>query len=277
MNYLSFTFRNAEDWQLDLLIVALDAVGFQGYEEKPGELVACIPADLWDEANFHAAIDPLMELYAIKYERESIAERNWNEEWEKGFRPIVIGAEIAVRASFHPPFPDVKYDIVIDPKMSFGTGHHATTEMMMRLMLREAFDGRQVLDFGSGTGILSVLASKLHAETILSVDHESWAYQNSIDNFRTNNIHNVTPLLADAAGFHGRQFDIILANISRSVITATMTQFATALRSHGKLLISGFLQDDEVAILEAAHAAGFQNTDQLLLDGWKAISLFKLS
>lgn len=274
MNYLSFTFCIAEDWQQDLLIVALDAIGFQGYEEKPAELVAFIQADLFDEASFHSAIDPMMESYALTYERASIAERNWNEEWEKGFRPIVIGDEIAVRASFHPAYPDVKYDIIIDPKMSFGTGHHATTEMMMRLMLRETFAGTEVLDFGSGTGILAVLAAKLHAATVLSVDHESWAYQNSIDNFRTNNIHNVTPLLADAAGFQGRQFDIILANISRSVITATMAQFATALRSHGKLLISGFLLDDEVEILQTAHAAGFQKSDQLLLDGWMAISLF---
>lgn len=275
MHYLSFTFHITEEWQQDLLIADLDAIGFQGYEQKVDELVAFIPADKFDESIFQSAIVPLTASYGVGYESAVIAERNWNEEWERGFQPILIEKEIAVRASFHAAFPEVKHDIIIDPRMSFGTGHHATTEMMMRLMLREAFEGRVVLDFGSGTGILSVLASKLHAASVLAVDHEKWAYHNAIDNFRANNVHNATPVLGDADAFGQKQFQIILANINRSIILATMPQFAASLDAQGKLLISGFLKADESAILQAAVNEGFAITDQLTQDDWMAMTLLR--
>ncbi|MBX7109820.1 MAG: 50S ribosomal protein L11 methyltransferase [Chitinophagales bacterium] len=275
MHYLSFTFHITEEWQQDLLIADLDAIGFQGYEQKVDELVAFIPADKFDESIFQSTIAPLTASYGVGYESAVIAERNWNEEWERGFQPILIEKEIAVRASFHAAFPEVKHDIIIDPRMSFGTGHHATTEMMMRLMLREAFEGRVVLDFGSGTGILSVLASKLHAASVLAVDHEKWAYHNAIDNFRANNVHNATPVLGDADAFSQKQFQIILANINRSIILATMPQFAASLDVQGKLLISGFLKADESALLQAADNEGFAITDQLTQDDWMAMTLLR--
>lgn len=240
MDYYSFTFQIKESWQQELIIAALDDIGFEGYEERENAMDAYISTSSFSESAFIQAITPYQEAYGFSFSKSIVENKNWNELWEKSFNPIVIGSEIAVRASFHPSFPEVKYDLVIDPKMSFGTGHHATTEMMMRLMLKENISQKRVLDFGSGTGILSILAAKLNANTILSIDHEEWAYRNAIENFQLNHVVTATALLGDASCFKHQEFDLILANINRSIIVNTMSQFAATLNKHGRLLISGF-------------------------------------
>ena len=274
MNYYSITFQISENWQQEIVIAQLDAIGFEGFELTEKELIAFIATGDYSEDEFLAAITPLREEYGFTFNLTEVAGQNWNEAWEKSFQPIIINHDIAVRASFHPPFPGVKYDIIIDPKMSFGTGHHATTSMMMQLMLLEDFNGKKVLDFGSGTGILSVLAAKLHAASILAIDHEEWACNNAVENFGLNKVLMANVVRGDAALFQTEQFDLILANINLTIITGTMLQFKSALLNGGKLLISGFLESDEKAVIESAREAGFSVGNKLLQEGWLAMSLY---
>lgn len=251
----------------------MDAIGFEGFEEKQEELIAFISADTFNEKDFLALIKSTQTLFPISYSKIEIAEQNWNKLWESNFHPIVIGNDIAVRASFHNPLPEVKHEIIIDPKMSFGTGHHATTSMMMQLMLLENFKDKQVLDFGSGTGILSILAAKLGASSVLAIDNEEWAYRNSIENFHLNNVTSATSVLGDALNFKGKLYDVILANINRIVLISTMKQFSACLQKDGRLLISGFLKEDEEIVAIEAQNAGFEIINKVEQDGWVAMSL----
>ncbi|MEO6167564.1 MAG: 50S ribosomal protein L11 methyltransferase [Chitinophagales bacterium] len=273
MSYLSFTFDIKESWQQELVIAALDAIGFEGFEQQEEKLIGFIQEISFNQDEFQTTIKPLQQGYGFSFSQSPIADQNWNKVWEKSFQPIIIGNDITVRASFHPPFAQVKYDIVIDPKMSFGTGHHATTSMMMQLMLAEDLENKRVLDFGSGTGILSILAAKLNASAILSIDHEQWAYKNSIENFQLNNVFTATALMGDTDCFEGQTFDVILANINRSVIISSMQEFALSLKNKGSLLISGFLEADENVIVSVANTAGFGIIHKLRQDGWIALSL----
>ena len=273
MNYISFVFYIKQSWQQELVIAALDDIGFEGFEEKQGEVIAFINEASFNEKLFREAINPLQETYDFSFSTLTVADQNWNELWEKSFQPIVIGQDIIVRASFHTPSPHVKYDIIIDPKMSFGTGHHATTSMMLQLMLEEDFNHKSVLDFGSGTGILSILAAKRNAAAVLSIDHEEWAYKNSIENFQLNSIATARALKGDATSFEGKFFDVILANINRSIIIATMQQFAVSLNNPGKLFISGFFEADEKAVTDSANQYGFTIIQKLKQDDWIALSI----
>ncbi len=274
MNYFSVTFGISESWQQEIVIAHLDAIGFEGFEVTEKELIAFIPTGDFNEDEFLAVITPLREEYKFTFDLTEIAGQNWNEAWEKSFQPISINHDIAVRASFHPPVPGVKYDIIIDPKMSFGTGHHATTSMMMKLMLLEDFDNKKVLDFGSGTGILSILAAKLHAATVLAIDHEEWACKNAVENFDLNKVSGAIVVRGDAEGFQSEQFDLILANINLTIITDSMPRFKSALLNGGKLLISGFLETDEEAVLNSSKEAGFIVGRKLLQEGWLAMTLY---
>lgn len=255
----------------------MDAIGFIGFEQKEEELIAFIASEKFDEEVFNHLLESLQPSFKITFQKKEIAEQNWNNEWEKNFQPILIGNDIAVRASFHEPFPGVKHEIIIDPKMSFGTGHHATTSMMMQLMLKENFENRSVLDFGSGTGILSILASKLGTASILAIDNDSWAFENAKENLELNHVTNTEAVLGDSADFVGRTFDIILANINREVLLKSMNQFSQVIASNGLLIMSGFLEDDGQKILGASANVGFQIKNEIAESGWKAIAFCKLS
>lgn len=273
MSYYCFTFSIREPWQQELFIAALDEIGFNGFEEREYELLAFIPADLYEDLKFQQCIAPLIKEYSTSCYRSELPDQNWNKLWEQSFQPIQIGVDIVVRASFHETVPGVQHDIVIDPKMSFGTGHHATTAMMLQFMLEEDLQDKHVLDFGSGTGILSILAAKSGAADILSIDHEEWAYHNALENFKLNKVHNATALQGEAPAFSGKTFDIILANINRTVIVDAMPLFRKSLSLKGVLLISGFLISDEFMITGSAAVSGFR-VDKKTYDGdWVALRL----
>src|ERR1700759_5848379 len=196
MNYyeLLFTTLPTEDYQQDLLINALGEIGFDTFEEVDFVFKAYIQCDGFDQDNLDEALSQYKDMFPFSYEVTLIPQKNWNEVWESNFEPITIGDQVFVRATFHEPRPEFKYEIVIDPKMAFGTGHHQTTAMMLQLMLENDFAGKKVLDMGCGTGILAIMAAKLGANPITAIDYDVVCYDSTIENAALNNVTNITAL-----------------------------------------------------------------------------------
>lgn len=244
----------------------LNSIGFEGFEQKENLLIGFVPAEKFSESEFRELIQPL----DLAFEKSEVAEENWNEEWEKNFQPIVIENKIAVRASFHSPVNGVEQEIIIDPKMAFGTGHHATTEMMMRLILEENFSGKTVLDFGCGTGILSILAAKLGAATVLAIDNDPNAVENSRENFQLNRIGNAAVMWGDTVPA-GEKFDFILANVTKEVIMENLRAYSAAMENRGSLFISGLLFSDRSPLMNAVNEAGLVWEKEYQMDQWMGV------
>ena len=183
------------------------------------------------------------EEFKISYVVEEIEQVNWNEEWEKNFEPIEVDDTCRVRAPFH-EYRDVKYDIVIEPKMSFGTGHHETTFMVIQHLLETDVVGKKTLDMGCGTAILAILAEMKGAQPIDAIDIDNWCYQNSIENAERNNCHYISVYEGDASLLAGKKYDVIIANINRNILLNDMQQYVDCLNSNGTLLLSGFYEED---------------------------------
>jgi ribosomal protein L11 methyltransferase len=245
----------------DILVAQLSEVGCEGFEETDDILIASFPPNEYDEA----AVNSITTELGISYSKAIIEQQNWNALWEADFQPVIIPGFCTVRAGFHPPATDTPYEIIITPKMSFGTGHHATTMLMMAAMKELNFTGSSVLDFGTGTGILAILASKLGAADILAIDNDEWSVENTRENLEANSVYNAIvaqgslELAADTA-----PFDVILANINRHILLHYMGQMSSMLKAGGHLLLSGILAADESIISEAADNAGLilKNTDR---------------
>jgi ribosomal protein L11 methyltransferase len=184
MSYSVYEFFTADEIERDWLISILNDYGFEGYEETDNSLKAYVPSEKVNSAQIQRILQE-NDFKHIEFSSEAIADRNWNEEWEKNFEPVIIAEKIAIRAPFHAPM-NLPYELIIEPKMSFGTGHHATTASVLELMLSEQFVNKSVLDFGSGTGVLAILAEKLKASKIIAVDNDEWAYNNGIENIERN-------------------------------------------------------------------------------------------
>ncbi|TSA51644.1 MAG: 50S ribosomal protein L11 methyltransferase [Sphingobacteriales bacterium] len=269
MNHQSYSF-SCNQQQSDLLIALLSHNNFSGFLEEENSLTAFISAD----EKISDSLIQQLELLGINFPQPKlIAEKNWNEEWEKNFEPIEVEDEVLVRAAFHRVEKKFPFEIIIDPKMSFGTGHHATTYMMIQFMLehKNDFHGSDVFDFGAGTGILSVMAEKLGAKNVLSIDHEEWAFENMKENFLKNNSVHCNALLADCPPDVSEKFDIILANINRNVIVEFFPSLQKLLKSSGKLFCSGFLPVDEVVITLQAEKINLKPVAHKTKDNWSAI------
>lgn len=228
----------------ELLVAQLSGLGFEGFEEEGHRLSAYI---LENKLNLHE-VEKLMKQYQLPYSIESIPPTNWNQIWEEGFQPVCIGNFVAVRANFHPPFQNVEHEIIITPKMSFGTGHHATTYLMMEAMRDIDFSGKKVLDFGTGTGILAILAEKLGAETIMAIDVDDWSIENATENSRENGCNKIKLVQQDNCKTD-KLFDVILANINKNVILDNFENLVIQLKPGGIILLSGLLATDEEDIL----------------------------
>jgi ribosomal protein L11 methyltransferase len=251
MNYyeLLFTVIATEDYQQDMLINTLGEVGFDTFEELEFGFKAYIPVDDFDEAKLIEAITPYRDLFTFSYEIVLIPQKNWNEVWESNFEPINIQDKIFVRATFHEPKPEIEYEIVIDPKMAFGTGHHQTTSMMLELMLENEFANKNVLDMGCGTGILAIMASKLGAAKVTAIDYDIVCFESTLENAQLNNIDNITAICGSKEVIPDEQYDTILANINRNILLDQIQRYSEVLKPDGELYLSGFYEQPDLDII----------------------------
>jgi len=263
MDHVEIHFRDVPGDVREIVMAMLSDSGYEGFEEKDNDLLAYISRERFDP-DFVAELSGQFNLH---FDQQEIPEANWNAVWESNFEPVVVERFCAVRAAFHDRIADVEHDIVITPKMSFGTGHHATTYMMVQQMGEIIFSGKPVLDFGTGTGILAILAEKLGASAIVAIDNDENSISNALENISMNNCRNISVLLRNDADT-GNRFDIILANITRNVILDNFHYFTSALQPGGTLLLSGLLENDRPFIMRAAAASRFSLVAERAMDKW---------
>ena len=249
MKYLQVQFKEQTAEQNDIVIAMLADIGFEGFEENGQSLKAFIEESKFDKEAF----ETIVKSNNLAYTLSLIEQQNWNAAWESSFEPVIINDFAAVRASFHEPVKNVQHEIIITPKMSFGTGHHATTYLMMEQMSHLDFNGKAVLDFGTGTGVLAILAEKMGATSVLAVDNDEWSIDNAQENIANNTDVHIALQMAETVSAD-RKYDIILANINLNVILQNISLIAGACNPGGTVLLSGFLTSDEAAIKAALQA-----------------------
>jgi len=278
MNYyeLLFTTIVTEDYQQDLLINALGQIGFDTFEEVEFGFKAYIPVDDFDKAVLDATLDDYREMFTFSYDITLIPQKNWNEVWESNFEPIIIKDKIYVRATFHAPRPEFAYEIVIDPKMAFGTGHHQTTSMMLEMLLENDMTGKKVLDMGCGTGILAIMASKSGAAAVTAIDYDPVCFESTIENSQLNKIFNVQTLNGSKEAIPAELFDVILANINRNILLDQLKRYSEVLKPDGELYMSGFYETPDLdLIMDEARKYGIKYIIHKINNGWVAAKFIK--
>jgi len=268
--YTAYTIQSNSE----ILLGLLTAFEFESFEEHDGYMIAYIPEDECDE-EIQQEIHKVISRFNIEYETSTIEPQNWNALWESSFEPVVVDEFCVVRADFHNKPDGVIHDIIINPKMAFGTGHHETTYMMMAAMRDLDFTHKAVFDYGCGTGILAILAAKMGSATIDAIDIEEESYQNTIDNAKLNEVTTISAFRSDLEHFPAKSYDIILANINRNVLLQSAPQLFERLQSKGTMLISGILEEDENIVTEAFTTAGFTIQHQFSKGYWKCIQMTK--
>ncbi len=270
MQYIEIHIKEIDIQKRELMFASLPSFGFSQFEE----LDAAIKAYASSADADMEGLKEWIKGQALHFDVSILEETNWNASWEANFQPVEIPGKILVRADFHPSIENVIYDIVITPKMSFGTGHHATTRMMMEAMFEIDFTGKSVLDFGTGTGILAILAEKMGASHVLAIDNDQWSYENALENIQKNHATKVTVQLKDDL-LDLDSFDIILANINKNVLTEHALDLRKLLVSNGCLLISGLLSTDYEDICLKYDSLFGSKVKHYSESGWIALS-FKL-
>lgn len=262
-NYIQITVENISTQQSEILIAQLSELGFEGFEEEENKLSAFIPEQAYNEAE----LDEIMLMHQLSFSKTTVAQKNWNEDWEKNFEPVSVDDFVAIRAHFHAPQKNVLHEIIITPKMSFGTGHHATTYLMMQQMRSIDFTGKSVFDFGTGTGVLAILAEKLGAISIVAIDNDEWSIDNAAENIERNGCKKIHLQLSEAPMVN-EKFEVILANINKNIILQNLQLLANGLATESNLLLSGLLQQDEADILLAAGAFNLKHLKTFQREKW---------
>lgn len=276
MNYIQidFTINGGNPGEAgEILIARLSELPFDSFEETDNGVRAFMPVSDFDQHETEDFLDTLKPALQFDYEITEIEDQNWNKQWESNYQPVLIDGKCSIRAPFHEPVPGAEYEIVIEPKMSFGTAHHETTAMMVSFILEQNWNGLNVLDMGCGTGVLAILASMKGAGHLTAIDNDEWAFANTVENLERNNITNVTALMGGKETIPDEQFDVILANINRNILLDQIAEYSRVLRPGGKLLMSGFYEED-IPVLEKA-AAEYQLvlTDKKMKNQWCAVLL----
>jgi len=252
-DYFKIEFEHLNKGQKEIIIALLTAMNYEGFEEEDDLLKAFIPCNIYEEHKLKS----IAKERNLSFSISKLEDKNWNTHWESNFQPVIINHPkenvpwVGIRAAFHEPIDNIRYELIITPKMSFGTGHHATTSMMIKMMSGLDFSGKKVLDFGTGTGILAILSEKLGASQIIAIDNDDQSINNAGENFDANSCSRIGLLEASTANVDSK-FDIILANIIKGVILDNLAAFAKQLVKGGVVVFSGLLADDEQEILEKA-------------------------
>jgi len=272
MNYteVDFLITPLEPWR-DILMAELGELGYDSFEETPGGVKGYILSERFDRK----ALPELLTLRdphaSVSYTVRAVEPRNWNAEWERSFTPVEVGKEVRIRAEFHPSVPGFAHELVITPRMAFGTGHHATTRMMVQAMLGLDLRGQAVCDLGCGTAVLAVLAEKLGAKEVLAIDIDAFAVENADHNVGLNGCHAITVEKGTVADLKGRRYGTILANIERNTLMRDMEAMRDALLPGGALLLSGFVVDDRHMMVQSAKQAGLLVEERLNEGEWALI------
>ncbi|MCR5645910.1 MAG: 50S ribosomal protein L11 methyltransferase [Bacteroidales bacterium] len=275
MKTIEYTFTTpTSDIQHDMLITMLGDLGFDSFMDDDLGLKAYCSEDQSDE---EAVASLLMEpafagvhLLAV----EEMPDKDWNELWEASYQPVVVNHRCRVRAPFHEPDPSFEFDLVIEPKMSFGTANHETTAQIITLMLETEFQGKEVLDMGSGTAVLAILAKKLGAARTVAIDNDEWAYRNAFTNCELNGVGDIEIVLGDAAAIQG-EYDVVLANINRNILLRDMHCYVDAMRTQSHIFFSGFYTEDLPFIREEAERLGLRYMRHLARNNWVAAEFVK--
>ncbi|PNQ73397.1 50S ribosomal protein L11 methyltransferase [Hanstruepera neustonica] len=255
---------------VEILIAELGFAGFESFVETETGVTAYIQKPEWHEH----ILDSIQILHSgefeITYEFQEIEQVNWNEEWERNFTPIQVDNQVTVRAPFHVK-PETQYDIVIEPKMSFGTGHHETTHMMIQHILKNDFENKSVLDMGCGTGVLAILAEMKGAAKIDAIDIDNWCYLNSLENVERNNCKHISVFEGDANILDGKHYDVIIANINRNILLNDLSVYVPCLNTSGMLFLSGFYKDDIPIIVDTCNNLGLTHVETIEKNHWVAL------
>jgi ribosomal protein L11 methyltransferase len=294
--YIQIAFDYEHQDQFEILVAQLSNLGFEGFNEEEaatsinngvgmssvlgttaglgegaGHCKTFMLSVDYDDNEIENELNNIFSLHNLKYYKSIIKEENWNALWESNFEPVRVGDFVGIRANFHPSFePKVQYEIQITPKMSFGTGHHPTTFSVMQLMERLDFKGKTVYDFGTGTGILAILAEQLGANEVLAVDNDPWCMENSQENILANGSSKITIQQVNSA-IQARHFDIIIANVNRHIIEANMEELTQVSNSNSILILSGLLIEDQEDMLQLASKNNWQCMQAQPLNGWVSL------
>lgn len=264
----------------DALISEMGTIGYDGFALTENGFKAYIDATIFNENKLSRLelLKILPEDYQVAWKYDELADRDWNKEWEDHFTPILVKGCILVRAGFHPSVPGITYEIIIEPKMSFGTGHHATTALMLGMLLhyKDQIQGKKVLDMGCGTGILSIMASKAGAGSVTGIDIDEWAFENAMENIWNNQLCNIQIKIGDASLLEQeKEFGFILANINRNILLRDMSFYIRHLSQGGTLIMSGFYTQDLPLIRQEAERLGLTYQKQEVENNWVAASFYK--
>ncbi|MDN3641760.1 50S ribosomal protein L11 methyltransferase [Lutimonas halocynthiae] len=272
MNYVGCFFKISSgsleiQTAIDILVAELGEAGFESFTENPDGVIAYIQKADWNASLLDDIQILQSEEVSFSYDVKEIEQVNWNLEWEKNFEPIVVDNEVSIRAPFHKN-PGLAYDIVIEPKMSFGTGHHETTHLMVQHLRGLDLQGKHVLDMGCGTGILAIFAEMKGASSIDAIDIDSWCYENSIENVARNQCKSISVFEGDSSLLKPKTYDLIIANINRNILLADMKIYAGSLKDQGILLLSGFYTEDIQIINSSAEENGLLLNKKLERNNW---------
>lgn len=273
---VNFISTDIQAWQKDLLIAELGDIGFDTFEDSEKGFNAYVPSSNLDIQALETLLLEQVSGYQLDYEVKDVEEENWNTLWESNFNPIIVDDACYVRATFHEPKPEYTYEIVIDPKMSFGTGHHQTTSMMLSFILANDFKNKRVLDMGCGTGILAILTSKKGALSVLAVDYDSICVESVEENKALNTVTNLESRHGSKEVIEDGKYDTILANINRNILLDQLDTYNAVLEIGGELYLSGFYEGEDFDIIKhKCESLGFLFIESKVLDKWCAAKFVK--
>lgn len=274
MNYIEVNFTlNPVQPYAEILTAELSDLPFDSFVETDSGLLAYIPLKDFKEEDLKLLEFIQQKTAEVNYTLKEIETENWNEKWESNFPPVYVNKKCTIRAPFHEKQDGITYDILVSPKMAFGTGHHQTTAQVANRLFSIDLQNKSLLDMGCGTAILAIIAQKLGANPIIAIDIDEWATENAVENCALNQCQNIEILTGDASLLPGRKFDIIIANINRNILLQDMQHYAACLNANGILLLSGFYEEDIPALLEEAAKYGLKENHRASKDKWSILEL----